>query len=190
MAAYPDTGRTHQIRVHLQWLGHPVAGDEKYGDAALNQRLRHLGISRMCLHAHKIRFTHPATGTPLEIEAPLDEMFTRMSTLDSQEPASPSRVAHKAGSSTRQQLQEEEEERSQEFSWPDNTPDWCDEEEEEEEEEFGSCVRSWERDEEEIPHHKPEKERASTRFQPEARAQNRPARNTDSRQPARGGSEE
>ncbi|NGZ05409.1 MAG: RluA family pseudouridine synthase [Magnetococcales bacterium] len=78
VAAYPDTGRTHQIRVHLQWLGHPVAGDEKYGHPEVNRQLRALGIHRMTLHARRIGFVHPATGRRLEIEAPLDAAFTRM----------------------------------------------------------------------------------------------------------------
>jgi 23S rRNA pseudouridine955/2504/2580 synthase len=69
------TGRTHQIRVHLQHLGMPIVGDEKYGDFALNRRLSRAGvrpgIKRMFLHAYKLRFTHPGTGEPLELQAPL-----------------------------------------------------------------------------------------------------------------------
>ncbi len=66
-----DTGRTHQIRVHLQAIGHPVAGDEKYGDPAFNQRLRAWGLRRLFLHAALIAFRHPQDGRPLRIEAPL-----------------------------------------------------------------------------------------------------------------------
>ncbi len=66
-----DTGRTHQIRVHLQAIGHPVAGDEKYGDAAFNQRLRGLGLRRLFLHAARIGFQHPLDQRPMQIEAPL-----------------------------------------------------------------------------------------------------------------------
>ena len=66
-----DTGRTHQIRVHLQAIGHPVAGDEKYGDPAFNQRLRAWGLRRLFLHAALIAFRHPQDGEPLRIEAPL-----------------------------------------------------------------------------------------------------------------------
>lgn len=51
-----DTGRTHQIRVHAAHLGHPVAGDERYGDAELNRRLRAYGLKRMFLHAHAVAF--------------------------------------------------------------------------------------------------------------------------------------
>ena len=66
-----DTGRTHQIRVHLQAIEHPVAGDEKYGDAAFNQRMRSLGLRRLFLHAVSIRFTHPRDQQPMHIQAPL-----------------------------------------------------------------------------------------------------------------------
>ena len=52
---FPRTGRTHQIRVHCAALGHPVAGDSKYGDRALNQRLRSAGLKRLFLHAASIR---------------------------------------------------------------------------------------------------------------------------------------
>jgi 23S rRNA pseudouridine1911/1915/1917 synthase len=62
-----DTGRTHQIRVHLQAIGHPVAGDPEYGTAGL------LGLIRQFLHARRLAFTHPVTGAPLAIESPLPE---------------------------------------------------------------------------------------------------------------------
>jgi 23S rRNA pseudouridine955/2504/2580 synthase len=67
------TGRTHQIRVHAAHAGHPVAGDEKYGDAAFNQTLRDLGLKRMFLHAHSLSFSWPLGGefsinTPLPAE--------------------------------------------------------------------------------------------------------------------------
>jgi 23S rRNA pseudouridine955/2504/2580 synthase len=65
------TGRTHQIRVHLAHLGHPVLGDEKYGDFDLNKRLRKEGLKRMFLHAAKLSFVHPITEEPLEIASPL-----------------------------------------------------------------------------------------------------------------------
>jgi 23S rRNA pseudouridine1911/1915/1917 synthase len=60
-----DTGRTHQIRVHLQAIGHPVAGDPEYGHADL------LGLDRQFLHARRLAFTHPITGEQVEIESPL-----------------------------------------------------------------------------------------------------------------------
>jgi 23S rRNA pseudouridine955/2504/2580 synthase len=53
------TGRTHQIRVHLAHLGFPIAGDEKYGDFALNKALSREGLKRMFLHAWKMRLPHP-----------------------------------------------------------------------------------------------------------------------------------
>ncbi len=65
------TGRTHQIRVHLAHLGHPVLGDEKYGDFELNRRLRQEGLKRMFLHAAELRFPHPVTGVPMAIVAAL-----------------------------------------------------------------------------------------------------------------------
>lgn len=69
------TGRTHQIRVHLAHAGHPIAGDDKYGDFDLNRRLaRGEGLpwrlNRMFLHARKLRFRHPRDGQIIELEAP------------------------------------------------------------------------------------------------------------------------
>jgi len=66
------TGRTHQIRVHAAYAGHPVAGDEKYGDKAGNEALREFGLRRMFLHAHTLGFTHPGTGKAFLATAPLD----------------------------------------------------------------------------------------------------------------------
>ncbi|MGH8474928.1 MAG: 23S rRNA pseudouridine(955/2504/2580) synthase RluC [Methylococcales bacterium] len=71
--ALPKTGRTHQIRVHAAHLGFPVAGDERYGDADFNQRLRKLGLKRLFLHASRLEFEHPKGGRKMCIEAPLDE---------------------------------------------------------------------------------------------------------------------
>ena len=65
------TGRTHQIRVHLAHLGHPVLGDDKYGDFELNRKLRKLGLKRMFLHAAKLEFVHPLTGETLALSSPL-----------------------------------------------------------------------------------------------------------------------
>jgi 23S rRNA pseudouridine1911/1915/1917 synthase len=68
--AYPKTGRTHQIRVHLSHIGHPVAGDDMYGKKAKNI------TDRPLLHAYRIRFAHPIKGTPIIIEAPIpDDMI-------------------------------------------------------------------------------------------------------------------
>ena len=70
------TGRTHQIRVHLASSGFPIAGDDKYGDFALNKRLQKAGeghgaLKRMFLHAYRLRFTHPASGQEVVVDAPL-----------------------------------------------------------------------------------------------------------------------
>ena len=65
------TGRTHQIRVHAAHLGFPIAGDDKYGDFALNKRLVACGLKRMFLHATQLVLTHPISGEPLQVDAPL-----------------------------------------------------------------------------------------------------------------------
>ena len=65
------TGRTHQIRVHLASEGHAIAGDDKYGDFALNKALVRQGLSRMFLHAWRLRLTHPASGETVQLEAAL-----------------------------------------------------------------------------------------------------------------------
>lgn len=67
-----DTGRTHQIRVHAASIGHPVAGDTKYGDFEFNRRIRAFGLSRMFLHAETLDFTMPVTGRRYRLTAPLD----------------------------------------------------------------------------------------------------------------------
>ncbi|MDT8397930.1 MAG: RluA family pseudouridine synthase [Pseudomonadales bacterium] len=72
MEARPVTGRTHQIRVHAQLIGHPILGDEKYGDPAVNARLKKQGISRLCLHAAELRLKHPLSGDNIEVRAPYD----------------------------------------------------------------------------------------------------------------------
>ena len=70
------SGRTHQIRVHCAHLGFPIAGDEKYGDFALNKALPKQGLKRMFLHAWKIQFPHPLSGVNMALEAPLPEVLT------------------------------------------------------------------------------------------------------------------
>lgn len=66
-----ETGRTHQIRVHMAYLGHPVAGDPVYGPKKVITSL-----GGQCLHARKIGFIHPVTGEYLEFSSPLPEYFT------------------------------------------------------------------------------------------------------------------
>lgn len=67
-----DTGRTHQIRVHALHIGHPVAGDDKYGDPAVNKRLREqIGLKRLFLHAASLEFALDAGKTPYILNAPL-----------------------------------------------------------------------------------------------------------------------
>ncbi len=68
-----ETGRTHQIRVHCQFSGQPIAGDSKYGDGLFNESLRDSGLKRLFLHASSLCFKHPLFGGRLEVEAPLPD---------------------------------------------------------------------------------------------------------------------
>ncbi|QLB20592.1 23S rRNA pseudouridine(955/2504/2580) synthase [Vespertiliibacter pulmonis] len=70
--ASPVTGRTHQIRVHTQFAGHPIALDDKYGDREFDQKMQNIGLHRLFLHAYAIRFVHPKTEEQMVITAPLD----------------------------------------------------------------------------------------------------------------------
>ncbi len=72
LKCHPLTGRTHQIRVHLKYLGHPIVGDDKYGGRKA-VRLDHRFCSRQFLHAAKLEFDHPKTGERMEFESPLPE---------------------------------------------------------------------------------------------------------------------
>ncbi|WP_457669085.1 23S rRNA pseudouridine(955/2504/2580) synthase RluC [Thiolapillus sp.] len=65
------TGRTHQIRVHAQYLGTPILGDEKYGEEQANRDFRHLGLKRLFLHAASLRFPWPDREQDYAFEAPL-----------------------------------------------------------------------------------------------------------------------
>ena len=76
MAIEIGTGRTHQIRVHAAYAGHPVAGDEKYGNKAGNEALKEFGLKRMFLHAQSLEFIHPGTGQVFHISAPLSDELT------------------------------------------------------------------------------------------------------------------
>lgn len=66
------TGRTHQIRVHALSIGHPIAGDERYGHEAANAEFRQTGLKRLFLHAAELAFAHPRGGHPFQIKAPLE----------------------------------------------------------------------------------------------------------------------
>jgi 23S rRNA pseudouridine1911/1915/1917 synthase len=66
-----ETGRTHQIRAHLQAIGHPVAGDPEYGHAGL------LGLPRQFLHAERLAFRHPSTGAAIDVRSPLHDDLQR-----------------------------------------------------------------------------------------------------------------
>jgi len=65
-----ETGRTHQIRVHLSAIGHPVAGDREYGTAGL------FGLERQFLHAARLSFEHPITAEPVDVSSPLPQDLT------------------------------------------------------------------------------------------------------------------
>ena len=65
-----ETGRTHQIRVHMARIGHPLLGDFTYGAPAPDK-----GLTGQCLHARQLRFVHPRTGEAVELEAPLPDYF-------------------------------------------------------------------------------------------------------------------
>ena len=80
---FPKTGRTHQIRVHLKYFGHPIVADEKYGGEK-RAKLDKTWCPRLVLHAAKITFFHPITKREITIEAELpkklNELISRLST--------------------------------------------------------------------------------------------------------------
>ncbi|MCD4656887.1 MAG: RluA family pseudouridine synthase [Planctomycetes bacterium] len=76
VAAFPKTGRTHQIRVHLSYRGFPIAGDKLYSTHITKNKS--VPIERHALHAYKIKFTHPKTLETLEITAPYPQDFQQM----------------------------------------------------------------------------------------------------------------
>ncbi|HEX9375953.1 MAG TPA: RluA family pseudouridine synthase [Actinomycetota bacterium] len=75
LEAAPRTGRTHQIRVHLSAIGHPVMGDRRYGGAG--DEAKALGLDRTFLHSWRISFEHPVTGRLIELEEPLPDDLER-----------------------------------------------------------------------------------------------------------------
>lgn len=75
--AYPETGRTHQIRVHAQYKGHPLAGDSRYGQPEFNTQLKLVGLNRLFLHALKLQIRLP-NHQPIKIQAPLPDELTKI----------------------------------------------------------------------------------------------------------------
>ena len=102
MELYPKTGRTHQLRVHMSCMGHPIVGDRMYGGGPIyrsqlegqGDRAEGALITRQALHAHTIEFHHPRSGKEMRIQAPLPEDFVR--TLEELE-----RLSHDARSEER-----------------------------------------------------------------------------------------
>ena len=89
VAFFPKTGRTHQIRVHAAWSGHPIFGDEKYGggtkkckgflpDVTTNLSKAMTMFGRHALHAYKLEITHPKTGQQINFTAPLPDAFVNL----------------------------------------------------------------------------------------------------------------
>jgi len=91
------TGRTHQIRVHAAYAGHPLLGDEKYGDRERNAELKRAGLKRTFLHAQSIAFDSPVSGAPVHVSAPLPADLAAV--LDAIAPRK--RTSPKSGAGTR-----------------------------------------------------------------------------------------
>ncbi len=82
---FPKTGRTHQLRVHMQHIGHPIVADRMYGgrgvlkrsdlEPDISEEFDSILLNRQALHAHRLSFSHPETGKPLTFEAPLPKDF-------------------------------------------------------------------------------------------------------------------
>ena len=68
-----ETGRTHQIRAHAKHAGHPIAGDDKYGDPRFDAEIKIKGLKRLFLHAHQLTFTNPLTNEIQKVQAPLTQ---------------------------------------------------------------------------------------------------------------------
>ncbi|OBT25208.1 RNA pseudouridine synthase [Vibrio cyclitrophicus] len=75
--ASPITGRTHQIRVHAQYTGHPIAWDDRYGDRRFDAYTGKVGLNRLFLHAVNIKFTHPGSEEKMDISAPMEKRLEK-----------------------------------------------------------------------------------------------------------------
>ncbi len=75
--ASPVTGRTHQIRVHAQYIGHPLAWDDRYGDPRFDAYTKSVGLDRLFLHAATIRFVHPGNDDTMTLSAPMEPKLER-----------------------------------------------------------------------------------------------------------------
>lgn len=97
-----ETGRTHQIRVHAAYAGHPIAGDDKYGDQPFNAEMRLLGLKRMFLHASSLSFVWPGGGAEYAASAPLPpELSAVLSQLERAPKGPPSRSGGRSGAARR-----------------------------------------------------------------------------------------
>lgn len=74
--ASPLTGRTHQIRVHTQYVNHPIVFDDRYGDSEFDKKLQTTGLNRLFLHAWRLKFIHPKSGEKMTLCAPLDMVLS------------------------------------------------------------------------------------------------------------------
>jgi 23S rRNA pseudouridine955/2504/2580 synthase len=97
------TGRTHQIRVHAGYAGHPLLGDDKYGDRERNAELKKLGLKRTFLHAQSVAFDWPGSGVPFHASAPLPaELSAVLDAITPQKRKAPNkRTAPKAAAAKR-----------------------------------------------------------------------------------------
>jgi tRNA pseudouridine65 synthase len=98
--ARPETGRLHQVRRHLRHINHPLVGDVNYGSGEINRHYRaRYGLHRLALHAHRIVFTHPSTGTRVDVLAPVPaDLADPLTALGLSWPPSTARPAVPAGS--------------------------------------------------------------------------------------------
>ncbi|MDV7103961.1 23S rRNA pseudouridine(955/2504/2580) synthase RluC [Vibrio sp. TH_r3] len=76
--ASPITGRTHQIRVHCEYTGHPIAWDDRYGDRRFDAYTGAFGLNRLFLHAANIKFTHPSSEEVMDISAPMEAKLDKV----------------------------------------------------------------------------------------------------------------